>query len=122
MQMLNLTLSKYVIDVLLHRLEVIKETEYIRELFEERADLGELDLALLEESAVNYYDALSSGSRTVSITTQEDLEIVIDCLEGCTYFGTPTNSAKERQRKEAVVNFAQQLSDVTKLNITPALS
>lgn len=115
---LILTLSKLVIDVLQHRLEVIAESGYLAELFEEDE---ELDQDLLLESAETMLDAFKQGSTTITITTDEDLAILIDCIDGCTYFGTPTNSVKEKQRKIAFIEFAQKLSAVTGQQIIPAV-
>lgn len=117
-QQLVLTLSKLVIDVLQHRLEVIADAGYLEELFEESP---ELDQGMLLESAETMLDAFKQGSTTITITTDEDMEILIDCIEGCTYFGSPTNSQKERERKKAFIAFAEKLSEAIGEQVTPAV-
>jgi hypothetical protein len=117
-QHMILTLSKLVIDVLQHRLEVLQDPGHVAELFEEHE---ELDQDLLVEAAETMLDAFKQGSTTITITTDEDLEILIDCIDGCTYFGTPTNSAKERQRKKAFIEFAEKLSEATGQQIIAAV-
>lgn len=116
---MTMNLSKMVADVLLHRLQVLIDPGHLREVFEGHENL---DMDLLEESAINYHDAFSSGSLSVSVTTDEDLEIIVACLEGSTYFGTPTNSEKERLRKVAVQDFARKLGAATNQTISVSLS
>lgn len=115
---LTLSLSKLVVDVLIHRLEVLQDPGHVAELFEEHEELNQ---DLLNEAANTMYDAFKAGSHTITITTDEDLEILIDCIDGCTYFGTPTNSAKERERKKAFIAFAEKLSEAVGEQITPAV-
>lgn len=115
---LVLTLSKLVIDVLQHRLEVLIDPGHLEEVFGEHE---ELDQGLLLEAAETMHDAFKQGSDTITITTDEDLEILIDCIDGSTYFGSPTNSVKEKQRKIAFVEFAKKLSAAIGEEVTPSV-
>lgn len=100
-------------EVLLHRLEVINDPGHLAELFEDHENLNQEKLL----SAVERFVKEFNTPRTIfEIRNEEEIEILVDCVEGSTFFGAEDATPAQHRAMDAL---AQKLTALSGANVTP---
>lgn len=113
-----LTLTKFQVAVIYHRLSLLTDSGMIAELYDDVHD--EPALAALVASAEKYDKAMRKPRpMTIIVENGHDAEILAESMEGSTYFGStyPT-----KQQRASVIALTQQLSALVNRTVVPVFS